>query len=191
MSNKPAAKNLAERLLNMRSWRVVGTLPEVQKCVIIFAPHTSNWDFVLMYMAKIALRVRANYLGKHSLFYWPTGWFFRALGGIPVVRHEKHNVVDMAISAFNNNDRLWLAMAPEGTRSKTDCWRTGFYHIAVGAKVPVQLCYLDSRKREMGLGPLLQLSGNIEEDFAQFRAFYQDKQGIRPHLASLIQPRRA
>jgi 1-acyl-sn-glycerol-3-phosphate acyltransferase len=183
-------KQLATWILNRLGWTLVGDLPEVQKCVFIFAPHTSNWDFVVMYLAKIAMNVDVNFLGKHTLFRWPTGWFFRWLGGIPVVRHEKNNVVDDSIAAFTNNQRLWLAMAPEGTRSKTDYWRTGFYHIAVGAKVPVKLCFLDTSTRHLGLGPLIELTGDIERDFETLRAFYSGKRGFKPELASTIQPRK-
>jgi len=183
-------KQLATWILQRLGWTLVGAAPSVPKCVFIFAPHTSNWDFIVMYLAKIAKGVNVNFLGKHTLFRWPYGWFFRWLGGIPVVRHEKHNVVDDSIHAFAQNAHLWLAMAPEGTRSKTDYWRSGFYHIAVGAKVPVQLCFLDTTKRELGLGPVIELCGNIEQDFETLRNFYGAKRGIKAELASTIQPRK-
>jgi len=176
-------------LLKRLGWSLVGVVPSVPQCVIIFAPHTSNWDFPIMYLTKIAMGVKVNFLGKHQLFRWPFGWFFRALGGIPVVRNENHNVVVDSIRAFKDNAQLLLALAPEGTRSKTDHWRTGFYHIAVGANVPLQLAFLDCRTRSLGLGPLLQLTGEIQTDFARFRQFYQDKQGFLPELTSTIQPR--
>ena len=176
--------------LKARGWQIVGEVPTVRQCVIIFAPHTSNWDFPTMYLCKLAKDVKVNFLGKHQLFRWPTGWFFRWLGGIPVVRNENHNVVDASIQAFRDNPDLFLALAPEGTRSKTAYWRTGFYHIAVGAGVPLQLAFLDCRTRTLGLGPLLHLTGDIEQDFAALRAFYHDKQGYKPELASTIQPRR-
>jgi len=176
-------------LLNRFGWRVVGELPTVRQCVIIFAPHTSNWDFPIMYLCKLALAVKVNFLGKHQLFRWPIGWFFRALGGIPVVRTENNNVVSDSIQAFRDNPDLYLALAPEGTRSKTDHWRTGFYHIAVGVGVPLQLAFLDCRTRTLGLGPLLQLTGDIDEDFARLRSFYADKLGIKPELTSDIRPR--
>ncbi len=183
-------KQLTTWILHRLGWTFVGVIPDTPKCVFIFAPHTSNWDFVIMYLAKVSQGLHVNFLGKHTLFRWPTGWFFRWLGGIPVVRHEKHNVVDDSIAAFHTNSRLWLAMAPEGTRSKTDYWRTGFYHIAVGAKVPVQLCFLDVTTKTLGLGPLLQLSGDIDVDFATLRHFYHDKRGFKPELTSTIQPRK-
>ncbi len=182
-------KQLATWILNRFGWTLVGEAPTVSKAVFIFAPHTSNWDFVVMYLAKMAKGVDVNFLGKHTLFHWPYGWFFRWLGGIPVVRHEKRNVVDDSIAAFASHPRLWLAMAPEGTRSKTDYWRTGFYHIAVGANVPVQLCFLDTTRRELGLGPMIELSGKIDDDFATLRNFYSGKRGFKPELASTIQPR--
>ena len=189
-SEKPTMmKKFSAWLLRRFGWTLVGELPDVQKCVVIFAPHTSNWDFITMYLFKMSTGARVNFLGKHQIFRWPFGWFFRALGGIPVVRHEKHNVVQASIATFAEHERVWLAMAPEGTRSKLDHWRTGFYHIAVGAGVPLQLAFLDTATRTLGLGPLLHLSGDIEQDFAALRAFYQDKKGFRPELASDIRPR--
>lgn len=180
---------IARWLLKRVGWRWQGELPKVSHCVIIFAPHTSNWDFVLMVLYKLAMGVQVNFLGKHQIFRWPFGWFFRAMGGIPVVRHQKQDVVEQCTRLFLTTPRLWLAMAPEGTRSKTAYWRTGFYYIALGAAVPVQLAYLDTKTRTLGLGPSLMLSGDIQYDFAQFRIFYSDKQGIRPELASIIAPR--
>lgn len=183
-------KAISAWLLRCFGWKLVGELPDVNKCVIIFAPHTSNWDFVTMYLYKLAVGARVNFLGKHQIFRFPFGWFFRALGGIPVVRHEKHNVVHVSIDAFSQHERLWLAMAPEGTRSKTDYWRTGFYHIATGAGVPLMLAFLDTRTRTLGIGPLLTLSGDQEKDFERFREFYRDKVGFRPDMASTINYKR-
>ncbi|WP_333608635.1 lysophospholipid acyltransferase family protein [Arsukibacterium sp.] len=180
---------IARWLLRRFGWRCQGQLPACSHCVIIFAPHTSNWDFVLMYLYKLAMGVRVSFLGKHQIFRWPFGWFFRALGGIPVIRDQQQDVVELCSRLFAEQPRLWLAMAPEGTRSKTAYWRTGFYYIALKAGIPVQLTYLDNNTKTLGLGPCLQLTGDIQQDFAQLRQFYADKEGIRPALASTITPR--
>lgn len=182
-------QKLSAWILRRFGWQIVGELPQVPQCVFIFAPHTSNWDFVIMYLTKVAMGVQVNFLGKHQLFRFPYGWFFRWLGGIPVVRHEHHNVVQANIQAFRDNPHLKLALAPEGTRRKTDHWRTGFYHIAVGAGVPIQCAFLDARSKRLGLGPLIQPTGDLERDFAALRAFYSQQQGIVPALASDIRPR--
>lgn len=165
---------------------MVGEAPNVARCVVIFAPHTSNWDFPILLLVKYALGVPVRYFGKHTLFRPPLGWFFRATGGIPVVRHERRNVVQRAVSVFGERDELWLAMSPEGTRDKTDHWKTGFYRIALEAKVPVLLAFLDTATKECGVGPLIELSGDVERDLARLRAFYETKRAIYPERASTI-----
>jgi 1-acyl-sn-glycerol-3-phosphate acyltransferase len=151
--------------------------------VVVFAPHTSNWDFPLLLLARSALELRSSYLGKHTLFRPPFGWLFRALGGIPVNRSDAHHLVEQIANEFRTRDRLWLAMAPEGTRTKTDHWKSGFYRIALAARVPVLLSYIDASRKECGVGPLLELSGDSERDLALIREFYADKRGIHPELA--------
>lgn len=172
----------ARWVLRCAGWRVVGTPPTVPRCVVVFAPHTSNWDFPLLLLARSALGLRASYLGKHTLFRPPFGWVFRLLGGIPVERHEAHHLVNQIASEFKTRPRLWLAMAPEGTRKKTDHWKSGFYRIALAAQVPVLLSYIDASRRECGLGPMVELSGDVNHDLIVFRDFYADKRGIHPAL---------
>jgi 1-acyl-sn-glycerol-3-phosphate acyltransferase len=154
--------------------------------VIVFAPHTSNWDFPLLLLARDALGLRASYLGKHTLFRPPFGWIFRALGGIPVHRGEAHHLVDQIAHEFQARDHLWLAMAPEGTRQRTDHWKSGFYRIALAAKVPVLLTFIDAERKQCGVGPLLELSGDVERDLSLIREFYADKRGIHPEQAGEI-----
>lgn len=171
-------------LLRLGGWELVGSAPEVRRCVVIFAPHTSNWDFPILLLVRFAFDRRVRYLGKHTLFRPPFGWFFRATGGIPVDRSRPHDVVRSIARRISDEDELWLAMAPEGTRQRTDHWKSGFYHIALEAKVPVLLAFIDARRRECGLGPLIELSGDAERDLERLRAFYADKAGIHPELAS-------
>jgi 1-acyl-sn-glycerol-3-phosphate acyltransferase len=173
-------------LLFLAGWRLVGRAPAVRRCVVIFAPHTSNWDFPLLLLVKYAFGEPVHYLGKHTLFRPPFGWFFRRTGGIPVVRNERRHFVRDAARLFAERERLWLALSPEGTRDKTDHWKSGFYRIALAAHVPVLLAFVDAAKKECGLGPLVELSGDAERDLAVLRAFYETKRGIVPEHASAI-----
>lgn len=182
----PLAKTLARTLLRLTGWSVVGEAPTLARCVVIFAPHTSTWDFPLLILVKYAFGGPIHYLGKHTLFRPPFGWLFRATGGIPVVRHERRHFVDEAVRLFEERPSLWLAISPEGTRRKTDHWKSGFYRIALAAKVPVLLAFVDAAKKECGVGELVELSGDVERDLALVRAFYADKRGIVPELASTI-----
>src|SRR6185503_1076937 len=132
-SGGPISRALGRWVLAAMGWRVEGDIPNIPKLVIIAAPHTSNWDFVVGIAAKSALGLRVTFLGKDSLFRFPLGVLMRAWGGIPVDRGESHDVVSDIVAEFARRDRLVLALAPEGTRKRVDRWRTGFYHIAHGA----------------------------------------------------------
>ncbi|HEX6276568.1 MAG TPA: lysophospholipid acyltransferase family protein [Polyangiaceae bacterium] len=179
-------RTLARALLRLAGFRLVGRPPDVARCVVIFAPHTSNWDFPLLLLVKFAFGRPVHYLGKHTLFRPPFGWLFRATGGIPVVRHERRSLVQKAARLFAERDELWLAMSPEGTRQKTDHWKTGFYRMARAAGVPVLLAFVDAARKECGLGPLVELTGDVERDLDVIRAFYATKRGIHPELAGEI-----
>jgi len=176
-------------LLNALGWRVTTDLPEFTKYVAIAAPHTSNWDFPLGILAAKAAKLDIQWMGKHSLFYWPWGWFFRAIGGTPVHRGKKHNYIRQMSELFSRSDRLVLALAPEGTRGKTDHWKTGFHYIAKAAKVPIVMAYLDFSEKEVGIGGVLYPGDDIEADFVQIREYYADKLGKNPSQTSLIQIR--
>lgn len=173
-------------LLALFGWKVVGEMPAEKKFVFIFAPHTSNWDFVIMMMTRFCFKMKPAYLGKHTLFKPPFGWFFRILGGIPVERSSSHNVVNDIVKIINERDEIALTLAPEGTRSKKPYWKSGFYHIANKAKVPLVLAFLDTKTKTLGIGETLNLSGDKEADMKVIREFYQDKKGFRPELASDI-----
>ena len=124
-------------------WRWQGEFPTCSKLVMIVAPHTSNWDLPMAMLFKWALGVKVSYLAKHTLFWWPLGWFLRSTGAIPVRRDRHHDVVNQVAQQFEQSSRLWLAIAPAGTRSKTDHWRSGFYHIVQAAGVPLVPVRLD------------------------------------------------
>ena len=167
-------------------WRVVGFehMPDDPKAIGILAPHTSNWDVWMMYIMAYHMRIRANWLAKDSLFCWPLGWFFGKMGGISIDRSGSHNVVEQTVAALNSYDRFYLAIAPEGTREKTNRWRTGFYHIAMKAKVRIVPMFIDYKKHEIGFGPVLTPSGDIHKDFEILRAFYAGVTPKHPELRS-------
>ena len=167
-------------------WKTVGRLPDIPKFVLIGAPHTSNWDFILFLWAQAALRFSPRWIGKHTLFFWPIGPIWRALGGIPVERGARLNMVDQAIEQFRLADRMVLVMSPEGTRRKTAAWKSGFYHIALGAGVPVVPGSLDYSTRTLAIGTPVYLTGDTEADLATFRAFYATPRGLRSSQASDI-----
>lgn len=175
-----------QALLKLLGWTLVGDLPQVKKSVIIFAPHTSNWDFVLMLMVRFCFKMDLAFLGKHTLFKAPFGWFFKVLGGIPIERSTKSNVVEQVVAEINRRDSIQLALAPEGTRSKKPFWKSGFYHIAVQAGVPIVFTFLDAKTRTIGVGDLIQPTGDIALDMDKIRDYYKDKLGIKAGLTSDI-----
>ncbi len=170
----------------LSGWKVVGQLPNIPKFVLIGAPHTSNWDFILFLWAHAALRFRPRWLGKHTIFFWPLGVIWRAVGGIPVERGARLNVVDQAVEWFNKSDRMILVMSPEGTRRKTSEWKSGFYHIARGAGVPVVPGALDFSTKTLTIGQPMMLTGDPEADLAPFRVFYASARGLKADQASTI-----
>ncbi|NNJ73520.1 MAG: acyltransferase [Enterobacterales bacterium] len=172
----------------LTGWRLAQpNVPDIDKAVCIFAHHTSNWDFVTMLIAKFSWNLKVRYLGKHSLFGPATGWFFRALGGIPVIRHEKQDTVGQIADLIKSSDKILLALSPEGTRTYKDYWKTGFYHIAERANVPIIMFYLDTKTRTIGFSEPIPVSGDIEDDFKIYADFFKDKTGFLPHKASIVQ----
>ena len=174
---------LSRSILKIAGWRVEGRAPESPKCVIVVAPHTSNWDFPLAMVYAFALGLDVSFLGKAELFRWPLlGRLFYRLGGIPVERNKAHGVVHYVVRTFQERERLALGIAPEGTRKKVAAWKTGFYQIAVGAQVPIALAFLDYGRKAGGFGPLIEPTGDINADFGLIREFYAGVTACRPEL---------
>jgi 1-acyl-sn-glycerol-3-phosphate acyltransferase len=171
---------LANMVLRLFGWRAVGSLADLPKCVIVVAPHTSNWDFPVLMLVAIALRLKVAWMGKHTLFRPPFGWIMRRLGGLPIDRGARHNVVEQAVESFRTYDRLLLAIPPEGTRKRAPYWRSGFYHIALGAHVPIGLAFADYRRKVGGIGGVIVPSGDVDADMALIRDFYSGIIGKRP-----------
>ncbi len=177
---------IAGFILRLFGWTVGSLPPNYPKMVVIGAPHTSNWDGLIMVLFALVLRVRLEWVGKHTLFRFPFGSLMRLAGGVPLNRSTTKNAVDQAIQVFNERDKMALVVAPEGTRGKVDYWKTGFYYIALGAKVPIVMGYVDYGRKRAGLGPAVIPSGDIEADLEHFRAFYADITPRHPEKKGII-----
>ncbi|WP_374641243.1 lysophospholipid acyltransferase family protein [Hydrogenophaga sp.] len=165
--------------LKLTGWKVEGSLPpQATKSVFIAAPHTSNWDLPYTLMVAFALRLNPYWMGKHTIFKAPFGPLMRWLGGIAVNREQANNLVAASAQAIRDADGpLQLIVPPEGTRSKTRYWKTGFYHIARTADVPIVMAYMDYAAKRSGLGPLFEPTGDIEADMNAIKAFYAPFKG--------------
>ena len=177
-------------VLKALGWRICIEDPGTEKYVLIVAPHTSNWDFLLGIAASRAIRLDARFIAKHTLFRKPYGWIFRRLGGIPVYRGQGRNLTDQLVEHFRQNDHMILGLAPEGTRTGLNHWKTGFYHIARAANVPIVMAYLDYGRKEIGMGGVFRPGDSLDECFETIRTFYAGRQGRNPENRSLIQPAR-
>lgn len=180
---------ISAQILKFFGWQLDLQLPTEKKYIIIGAPHTSNWDFPLALLALSAMGLRFSWVGKHTLFSFPFGSFFRTLGGIPVDRHIRQSFIAKMIDLFSSSDELILAIAPEGTRAKTAYWKTGFYSIAVEAVVPIALGYLDYKNKKIGVGATLYPSQSILADFQVIQQFYAGKTGKFPEKQGPVQLR--
>lgn len=177
---------LGRLVLRLVGWRVVGELPSRGAYVVIGAPHTTNWDLPLGLAAAAAFGVKISWLGKDTLFRWPFGGLMRWLGGIPVCRERSGRVVEQAAEALAAAESLILVITPEGTRSRTSFWKSGFYHIATTAGVRIFPVYIDRSTRRIGAGPAISPSGDVRRDMDVIRDFYAGKQGLRPRNAGEV-----
>jgi 1-acyl-sn-glycerol-3-phosphate acyltransferase len=167
-----------------RGWKAVGEPPADRRCVIIAAPHTSNWDFIYFLGLTDALKIDAHFMGKTSLFRWPMARFMRDMGGVPVERSSRHNYVEAMIAEFGRRKQFMLTIAPEGTRGAVKQWRTGFYHIALGAKVPMVCGLMDYGTRTGGLGPAIWPTGDYKADMLKVAEFYRSVTPKHPERAT-------
>ena len=174
---------LALIIFRCAGWKPAGKRPSIPKYVIIAAPHTSNWDFLYTLCLAFILHIRPFIMMKAAWFHGPVGPFLRWLGAIPVDRSRSGSVVALSIQAFMEHSQLVLMVPPSGTRRKVMYWKTGFYHIARGAKVPIVLGYLDYRRKVGGIGPAVYPTGDMAADMDVIRSFYRDIQGKYPDQA--------
>ena len=164
----------------LTGWRFEGTVPDVPKMVLIVAPHTSNWDFVVGLQAKLALRMACTFVGKHTLFRWPLGVFMRWLGGIPVNRKAAAGFVSEVVAALRAAAQMTVVIAPEGTRRRVEQWKSGFYRIAVEGGVPILPVGFDYPRRVVFFAPLFHPTGDYEKDLPLLRSHYRAEMGLRP-----------
>jgi 1-acyl-sn-glycerol-3-phosphate acyltransferase len=177
-----ALRGLSLAVLKLAGWKVSGQLPaNGRKCVLIAAPHTSNWDLPYTLMVAFALRLNIYWMGKEQIFKPPFRGLMMWLGGLPVRRESANNLVAASITALQEADGpVQLVVPPEGTRSKARYWKTGFYYIAVGAQVPIVMAYMDYERKISGLGPVFEPTGDIEADMVTIKAFYAPFKGKNP-----------
>ena len=175
-------RGLSLAVLKLAGWKVSGQLPaNGRKCVLIAAPHTSNWDLPYTLMVAFALRLNIYWMGKEQIFKPPFRGLMMWLGGLPVRRESANNLVAASITALQEADGpVQLVVPPEGTRSKARYWKTGFYYIAVGAQVPIVMAYMDYERKISGLGPVFEPTGDIEADMVTIKAFYAPFKGKNP-----------
>jgi 1-acyl-sn-glycerol-3-phosphate acyltransferase len=181
-----ARARLAASVLAFFRWRAVVAQPIPAKAVVIFYPHTSNWDFVIGLLAKWALELDVHWVGKDSLFHGPLRAVFRRWGGIAVNRSERTGSIARLADEFSARKRFLLALAPEGTRQRAEHWRSGFYYLALVARVPLALAFIDYPRREVGVAGYLEPGGDPDRDIAAIAAFYAGKTGRKPPLQSPI-----
>ena len=174
-------RNFSQFLLRIAGWRILGEIPEnIHKCVILAAPHTSNWDFVVGRLAYYVLGVPVKFLIKKESFKGLAGHILLKMGGIPVDRSRSNNLVDQIARLFAKEKQLNVVITPEGTRKLVKEWKKGYYYIALKANIPIVMGFLDYGRKEAGFGPILYPSGDYEKDFQLIKGFYQDKQARYP-----------
>ncbi len=172
---------IGRNLLRLFGWKAQGWDELPDQCIIIGHPHTSNWDFIIFLIARWAMRLRINFVGKHTLFKPPLGWLMRSIGGVAVNRSGGQNSVSAIADVFKQHEKLALGIAPSGSRSPNTHWRSGFYHIAKAAQVPVVMGYVDYTTKTIGLSQFaIDLTDDLNADMDKFRAFYAEMSGRYP-----------
>lgn len=171
---------LARIIMWILGWRVEGKLPDIPKFILIGAPHTSNWDFVLFLGLIFHLRANVHFMGKAELFRFPIGWFFRYCGGVPVDRKKSTGLVDQMVKVYNESEKFILTIAPEGTRHHVVEWKRGFYHIAKGAGIPLVMAIVDGRNKIVRIGQVFHPTEDMEADMTAIQGYFAGVAGINP-----------
>ena len=181
-------KIISKLALRLLGWKPDGKLPELDKYVLIGAPHTSNWDSVYAFLGVGALGLRFKWIAKQSAFPGPLSPILKFFGGIPIDRSVRSSIIKRMIDLFNSRDKFVLGIMPEGTRSKTEFWKTGFYYIATGANLPIAFAFMDYGKKRVGISDIiLHPTGNIKSDMKVIRNFYKDMKGKHPEKQGKIE----
>ena len=165
---------VARKVLLLRGWKICGELPQQEKFILAVAPHTSNWDFFIGIAAMFSLNLKVSFFGKASIFRWPVKSLLESIGGIAVDRSHSHGVVGQIVETFNQSDKFILGLAPEGTRSKTVEWKTGFLHIAKQAQVPVVPVSFDFAKKEVRFHLGVKITGEINQELIEFKQVFSN-----------------
>jgi len=172
--------SLSRGLWRLTGWTFVGEPPTERAGILVGAPHTSNWDFVVMLAITSRSGIHAKFLAKKSLFGRPFGFLTRAMGGIPVDRSNPSGLVAELTARVRSGEEFFVVIAAEGTRTKGEFWKSGFYRLAVDSGLPISLGFVDRPTRTAGFGPTFRPTGDVAADMDLVRAFYADKQGIHP-----------
>jgi len=172
-----AGRRLCDAILSRCGWRLAGRFPDLPRAVLIAAPHSSWWDGVWGLLFKVAVGIDIAFMGKRELFRGPLGWLLRRLGGIPIERSAAHGLVEQMVAKFRGQPRLWLGIAPEGTRKRVDRWRTGFWHIARAAEVPIVPVAFDYPTRRIVIGDPFIPGDDLDADLGALRRFYAPFRG--------------
>ncbi len=183
---QPWWQRVSRFILRLTGWKLVDEMPSEKKYILVGAYHTSNWDWVVGFFMMAGLGLKPRWIGKDALFRGIAGPVMRALGGISVVRGARENFVDQIVDVYKNSKELVIAIAPEGTRKYVDHWKTGFYHIANGARVSVAMAFLDYSKKKCGIGGYFMPSGNIKADMQILREFYEGVIGKFPENQGIV-----
>ncbi len=173
-------RGFARLCLYLTGWELEGDRSIPDKCILIAAPHTSNWDLFYLLAIGWTIDIQLSWLGKHTLFPWPVGGLMKRLGGVPVQRDRREDLVKQVAEVFRRSERLVLVVPPEGTRGYAQHWKSGFYHMAKEAQVPIVMGYLDYRRKRGGFGPKWHPQGNLRDEMNDVRVFYSDKIGKFP-----------
>ena len=173
-------------ILWLIGWKSTDRAPEgIDKAVLMVAPHTSNWDFILGRLYAWTANIPVRFLIKKEMYFWPLGWLLDKIGGVPVDRKKSRNTVDAVAALFDNYDRIYIAITPEGTRKLSHNWKKGFYFIAQKANVPILLSYIDYKKKIVGMGKPFEITGSLEDDMKRMKDFYREKGARHPEKFSL------
>ncbi len=162
---------IGETILKMIGWKIIGQLPNEKKVIIIGAPHTSNWDFIIAMASMLSVGLRFSYMMKKEAFFWPLGWLWKKLGGIPIDRSKKNDVTTQMAEWFEANDNVMLGITPDGTRKKVDRYKKGYLRMSYAANVPIFVIGLDGTNKHVVLDKIIELSGDIDKDNAMVKAY--------------------
>jgi len=181
-TNSYLSQRFGKFVLSILGWKIEGSFPNEPKLIAAVAPHTSNWDFIIAIAMKLALRLKVTFMGKDAIFFWPLGILLRSMGGLPIERKHRHGVVGQMVEQFAANEQMLLGLAPEGTRSKTKEWKTGFLTIAKQSQVPVVAISLDFATKTAKVHEPVLIKGDIQEELKAFKLKFAGVCAKNPHL---------